>query len=581
MKRLVVVAALLLSGCALPLGAGVTTIRSVGPQDAQPEQDLRNIPPGPATGATPEALVTAFVKAQTDPDVALEFLTAPDAWVDDTTTTTTVFDNAAPPVVTLTSGGDTVAPTPTDGTGDPGSASDPSRTATVQLVVNRTAIVPPDAAVRPDAGAVTQQFTLRRVSGEWRIDAAPAGRLISDSDLPRSTRPAEVFFTTVDASGLVGEPVVLPGPTASLATQTVQALLDGVPARLTGVVATAVPAGTALVGLVSVTEGIAQVNLSGRSVPGGQNAIVLRDQLVASLLSVNGVTGVRLVFDGNAFPSSGPPFSASVLSVVDPDVGTPDVDWLEHGGRVEPLSTVSASPPVTPAPDGTPTSVSVRGSDAAVVRRAATGATTVRIEQADGESTPLPQLAGARSVQWADDGSLLSIGADGVLTVAITTSTAAPVAVPLTAGPGQAPPDGVVWQQVTLAPDGVHVALSTPDGHVYVGSLAPTAAPAVVDLHLFTVTGGPATSWATSHTLAVVGPAPHARLLLVDLGSTDTVEQPAVCGDAGPSTVAASPGRPLLVGCPAGPTAATPAAVWQLDSDWTQVATGSNPAWAR
>ena len=147
----------------------------------------------------------------------------------------------------------------------------------------------------PDA-EVIQEFKLRQVDNEWRIDLKDNGLLISQADLTRSFTSYPLWFPDTSLRTLVPDSVVLPKTTSSSSTRLMQLLLAGPGDYLTGAVRTAFPIGTTLaLNSVPVNSALATVSLND-SVLSAEPFLreVLSAQIVKTLLRIPELGTVRI-----------------------------------------------------------------------------------------------------------------------------------------------------------------------------------------------------------------------------------------------------------------------------------------------
>lgn len=269
-------AALLLAGCTAIPGDGPV---EVGLTDlSQAEQVVQYNPAGPVTGASKEDLVMGFLLAATSPDddyaVAREFLT---------------FDYAAqwdPYYGVLVADGS--RPYRADGE-DAGVLS----LAAVAKVDGQGTMVP----VQPGP-STEMRFEFELVGDEWRISSAPAGIILDSTTFVEIWSSHQLYF--------VGPGNVLVPETRwylrrpALTTEVVGALLEGPGERLSEVVHTGFPAGTALVtNSVQVDDGVARIDLTGAMLEAGPAAMAeVYEQVEATLRSVRRVTSFELLVEG-------------------------------------------------------------------------------------------------------------------------------------------------------------------------------------------------------------------------------------------------------------------------------------------
>ena len=277
--RRAVLAALLLGGgslaacTALPTSGGVAESDVLGAGDEQLVQTAA----GPADGATPDEIVTGFLRACAaglfdDFATARAFLTdaASASW--QPTAAVGVYEGSTTPVVALV---------------------EHEVTVTVDLI----GVVDPvgvfTGAADPDHSCRYALTT--NASGQWRIAELPDGMLLSDGDLMAGFGSAPLFFLTPDHTRLVPELRWL--PRHELSRRLVEALLEGPSTWMAAGVSTAIPAGVTIGDDGVVVEGgIASVDLIGLGGPGGLDeaqARLLVAQIRATLLGASDLTQVR------------------------------------------------------------------------------------------------------------------------------------------------------------------------------------------------------------------------------------------------------------------------------------------------
>lgn len=282
-----VLTALLLTGCGLPVPEGVQSAGDVRPQRDEPAA-VEVLPPGPQAGASPAQIVEGFLNAQSSPDdhhaVARQFL-APDVEWD---------DEAGAVVYAL---------------GSRRFAQDPADPTSFAVRVQATGRISSDGGFSLLDQPLTAAYSVaRQPDGEFRLVEVQEGLLLTRGDSDRSFTTYEVYFLGRAADGsatarLVPDRVFLPN-TAEPAQALVDALLGGATDALLGAVESAAPPGTK--GRTSTTDGIVSVELSEQvaelDTRGRQR---LAAQLVWTLTQVSGVTGVRLIAGGSPLPLPG------------------------------------------------------------------------------------------------------------------------------------------------------------------------------------------------------------------------------------------------------------------------------------
>lgn len=147
----------------------------------------------------------------------------------------------------------------------------------------------------PDSQLV-QEFKLKKVDNEWRINLDIKGLLISLADLNRSFTTFPLWFPDSSLQTLTPDIVVLPRSTTGNATRLMQLLLAGPGENLTGAVRSAFPVGTTLaINSVPVSNGLATVSLN-ESVLSAEPFLreVLSAQIVKTLSRIPEIRTVRI-----------------------------------------------------------------------------------------------------------------------------------------------------------------------------------------------------------------------------------------------------------------------------------------------
>ena len=147
----------------------------------------------------------------------------------------------------------------------------------------------------PDSQLV-QEFKLKKVENEWRINLDFKGLLISRADLNRSFTTFPLWFPDSSLKTLTPDVVVLPRSTTGNATRLMQLLLAGPGENLTGAVRSAFPVGTTLaINSVPVTNGLATVSLN-ETVLSAEPYLreVLSAQIVKTLSKIPEIRTVRI-----------------------------------------------------------------------------------------------------------------------------------------------------------------------------------------------------------------------------------------------------------------------------------------------
>lgn len=298
----VVVTALGLSGC-----AGVPTSGPVqqGPVVAAVSEDqfIRVIARAPNDGMSPEEVVRGFQEATASPDagytIAREYLTAGASAAWDPAAGVRVTDTSG---LALTRRGDVVA-----AEGGQSGTIDESGQYTVASPGSRIAV----------------SYRVTQVGGQWRISSPPSGLVLGPSDIDRGYRTFDLFYFTRDFATLVPAPVTVPLSTSGLATQLVRGLIGGPTAWLAPAVRTAFPEGTRLtIDAVPVVDGVAEVALSSEVLNADETTRQkLSAQLVWTLRQLPEITGVQVTVNGQSLPVKGVGAVQPIASwpLVDPD----------------------------------------------------------------------------------------------------------------------------------------------------------------------------------------------------------------------------------------------------------------------
>jgi hypothetical protein len=275
----------LATGCGLPLSAGVHDPGPVRPEQRQ-NGDIQVLPPGPRDDASPAEVVQDFFGAQSNPGdrhaSARAFL-APG--------TAARWQDSGP--VNVYEGPLTITPVP----GDPASFRVTAR------IVGRIDI---DGSFTRESGTITLGVQLRQgVHGRWQISTVPDGLLISSADRDPSFRPRNVYFLAPPpadgqpSTHLVPDRVFVP-VSADAADALVRRLLAGPSRALRSSVLNAFPAGTTVRRVSSDASGLVTVDLSEQVAQAPQQVkVALSAQLVWTLRSLpSGFSKLRLLSDG-------------------------------------------------------------------------------------------------------------------------------------------------------------------------------------------------------------------------------------------------------------------------------------------
>ena len=280
----------------IAMAAGITGCsgipRSGSVQQGQPvSSEVSNaiefLPASPFPGATPEQILRGFLDAASSPQddfaIAREYLSS---------SFTTTWDASASVNVDL---------------GNRSFSEGSETTATRETATLETATAATVDArgqyreVRPNS-ALTVPYEFVSEGGEWRISAAPDGVIIDRFTFDQVFATHSLFFFDPTFTHFVPDVRWFPSG-SSTATRIMKALLLGPADWLAegGAVVTAFPAETALVAdAVPVASRMALVDLTSQALDATRAGLQnMQAQATASLSSVDTVSGVQLLVDGN------------------------------------------------------------------------------------------------------------------------------------------------------------------------------------------------------------------------------------------------------------------------------------------
>lgn len=538
---------LLLPACGLPMPDGVQSAGEVRAEREEPPP-FEVVPPGPPSGVTPEDVVRGFLTAlccpQGDHAVARQFLAPGTSW--DNEQGAVIYRNRR------------FVP---DTDGDP---------LTFAVRFETEARISAAGSFSLDSVAVTHHYTVAQLpNGEFRLTGVPDGLFVRLQDRDRSFTPYDVYYFARGIGGgstsrLVPERVFLPS-TATLAPALVESLLAPPDGPLQGAVQSTLP--FALEALsVGVAEDVVTVDLPEQA---RQLSPVERQRLSAqfvwTLLHLPTFSGVRLLAGGAPFEVEGvgDVQTRDDWSEFDPTGVSPEAPLYYVRDRVVrslggPLPQSEAT--LQPGLGVDEVAVSPASSAFGLLTRDEEGLDEVRTGPLQGPFGE-PVLAKPRlgSLSWGP-------GEQGLW---VLESGPSPL-IWLVPGPGaevqrnssviyQPPPDAGPLTGLRVSRDGARVALifgEEEEATLYVGTVTPSgeglrvSAVTPVAPSLGKVTD---VAWQDGTTLMVLAAstAVDSGILLwrvtVD-GSTapGLVQRPNLGGE--PVSIAAAPGRPLVVG---------------------------------
>ena len=409
----VVVAGIVGSGCSAVPATFTAHVPTSGPikqgeelGGVRDDQVIRVIARPPRPGMTQMQVVQGFIDASASFDgdhaVARQYLTSEASRAWDTNAGVRIYQSA----LSLTDLGGTVR------------ASGP-QTGVISSI-GRLSV--------SEAGTVlTTTFDMVRVDGEWRIEAAPTGLLLSQSDVDRSFRSYPVYFFNPGFKALVPDPRMVPVSAAGTATTLTRALLGGPSEWLQPAVRTAFAAGVRLsVDAVPVDGGVAHVDLTADALTADDTTRqAMSQQLLWTLAQVPDIQFVDVTAGGQPFvvPGVSNPTPHGSWPAWDPNLlPAQTMAYAVRPGGVVTLGGGDASPVPGAAGQGarnltqiavSPDHQSLAGiaANGAVWRgRLAADAPLIRIRPPGG---PTALAFGPGNAVWITDGSVIAVTPDG------------------------------------------------------------------------------------------------------------------------------------------------------------------------
>jgi len=249
---------------------------------ADDSSTIEFLPSSPTEGATQEQILRGFLDAASSPQddfaIAREYLAGSFAssW------------NASA-LVTVDLGTRTVVP-----------ATD--KAASLQTMTSATVDSRGQYREVTPATALTQEYDFIQESGQWRISAAPPGVILDTFTFDQVFSTHALYFFDPTFTQLVPDLRYFPSG-SSTTTRIMKALLQGPSEWLAegGAVVSAFPAGTALVAdAVPIAARVAKVDLTSQALEATREGLIhMQAQASASLSTVDGVSAVGLLVDGN------------------------------------------------------------------------------------------------------------------------------------------------------------------------------------------------------------------------------------------------------------------------------------------
>lgn len=552
--------ALLAAGCvSVPTGGPVVEGRPAG--EPLPPPNVAVLPTGPRVGDDPVAIVEGFLSSMASYEpgypTAREYLTpaAATAWEPESGIAVYGAGEGSRRVSEVDGGVQTVLAL----VGDVG--ADGSYTAA------------------PQDSTLVLDFAVEQVDGEWRIATPPEGLVMTQFDFTREFAAYASYFYDPAFEVLVPDLTYLP-VRGNLPALLVEELLDGPTEWLAPGVRSALGPGVSLTsGTVPLSGTTAQVDLTAQvssSTP--QQRDRLAAQLAWTLRQAPGVAEVAVLAGGQPLPlpaSDTGVVTADSFAFLDPAAVPAGASLFAIAdgavARVDGETAVRV-----PGPLGEPgrfrsVGLSLTATNGAAVTAEGTGVALASLAE-DAEPT---------EVAVGTDLAVPSVDRQGRVWLVDRTTNASTVLLLERAGEPQPVPgldlDGVRVERLSVAPDGVRVALVYSEGEQRRLALAlvldevPTTLGQLRDLAVEDVTAIDV-AWASATALALLAsdvgqPQPYlVELSNGSLSSRGQVEEAV--------SLAAAPGQPLVVGT-------APGVLLRQDAlqEWVPVAEGTAPTY--
>jgi len=562
----------LLAGCGSGPGSFVAQVPTAGPieqgqlvANTSADQFIRVIARPPRDGMSPTEIVQGFLESSASFDsnhaVARSYLTPEAAGEWDPSSGVTVYDG----VPTLVEAGAAVLFSTTLS----GRISDNGR-----------------YAVEDPGTQLQRSFFLAQRDGQWRINLAPAGLLLSNFDINRAYRSFPLYFFNPSFQTLVPDARLIPVIGPALGTTLIQRLIAGPNQWLRPAVRTGFPAGVALaVDAVPIENGIARVNLNASVTLANDAArVALSQQIVWTLRQLPEVQFVEISVNGTplSVPGTSSPQSRDAWPEVDPN-GLPSdsVGYAATGSGVVRL-TANGNISV-PGEFGLTEEAIAKFAVSTDGERAIASTSTGQLlwgrlligSTFESTTTAADALAGAQSVAFDGQTAAWIVSDMGVARTLLATGETFDIAIN-----GLEPGDFV--QSVIPSRDGTRAAIivSNETGSVLLLAHVIRASPANVtriallkpirvESKLSVVT---AAAWSSANSIAVIATETAGTLQIyeIDLGRGEIQAQGS---PPDPVSIAAAPGLPTLV------TSADGSIYENSSQSWTERIQGSAAAY--
>jgi hypothetical protein len=543
---LIGIVGVLLTGCGMAPGSFVAQVPTAGPieqgqlvSNPSANQFIRVIARPPRDGMSPTEIVQGFLESSASFDnnhaVARSYLTPEAAQEWDPSSGVVVYDG----VPTLVEAGAAVLFSTTLN----GRISN----------IGRYTVEDPGTQLQ-------QSFFLSQRDGQWRINLAPTGLLLSNFDVNRAYRSFPLYFFNPSFQTLVPDARLIPVIGPALGTTLIQRLIDGPNQWLFPVVRTGFPAGVELaVDAVPIENGIARVNLNASVALANDAArVALSQQIVWTLRQLPEVQFVEISVNGTplSVPGTASPQSRDAWPEVNPN-GMPSdaVGYASTEIGVVRLA-VSGNIPV-PGEFGRPadslTKLAVSNNGRRAIASTSNGDLlwgSLVIGSTFESDTPSPDsLAGVQSIAFDGDTTVWIVSESGSAQTLLPTGETFEIQI-------QGLAQGDFVQSITPSRDGTRAAIIvfTEAGSELLLAQVDRPSPANVtriqllnpiriESKLSAVT---ALAWSSANTIAVIGAETAGTLQIyeIDVGRGEVQAQGS---PADPVSIAAAPGLPTLV----------------------------------
>jgi hypothetical protein len=541
------VVSMLLTGCGMAPGSFVAQVPTEGPieqgqlvANTSANQFIRVIARPPRDGMTPTEIVQGFLESSASFDnnhaVARSYLTPEAAGNWDPSSGVDVYDG----VPTLVEAGAAVLFSTTLN----GRISS----------IGRYTVEDPGTQLQ-------QSFFLAQRDGQWRINLAPNGLLLSNFDVNRAYRSFPLYFFNPSFQTLVPDARLIPVIGPALGTTLIQRLISGPNQWLRPAVRTGFPPGVELaVDAVPIENGIARVNLTASVALANDAArLALSQQIVWTLRQLPKVQFVEILVNGTplSVPGTASPQSRDAWPEVNPNGLPADaVGYASTGAglvRLTSSGNISVPGEFGALEEGPITKFAVSNNGKRVIASTPNGELlwgSLIIGSAFESVTPTADpLVGAQSLAFDGDTTAWIVTDRGIAQTLLPTGETNEIEI---IGLDQ----GDFVQSVIPSRDGTRAAMivSTATGSVLLLAQVsrPTPAnvtriqllkPMRVESKLSAVTG---LAWSSANTISVIATETAGTLQIyeIDLGRGEIQAQGS---PADPVSIAAAPGLPSLV----------------------------------